>query len=62
MTDNPRAGWDCYRRFIDMFGDVVMGPSTSLSHEHFEEAISVYREFGADAKANHLQSEMDTTC
>jgi hypothetical protein len=27
QTGNERAGWDCYRRFIDMFGDVVMGPS-----------------------------------
>lgn len=35
-TCNPRAGWDCYRRFIDMFGDVVMGPSSGLSHKDFE--------------------------
>ena len=35
MYDNPRAGWDCYRRFIDMFGDVVMG----VHHEHFEDAL-----------------------
>lgn len=30
---NERAGWDCYRRFIDMFGDVVMGPTSGLTHE-----------------------------
>ncbi len=40
MTGNPRAGWDCYRRFIDMFGDVVMGPSSTLRHEHFEHALT----------------------
>ena len=40
MYDNPRAGWDCYRRFIDMFGDVVMGPSSTLEHHHFEEALT----------------------
>jgi pyruvate,orthophosphate dikinase len=40
MMDNPRAGWDCYRRFIDMFGDVVMGPQSGLSHEHFEHALT----------------------
>ena len=40
MYDNPRAGWDCYRRFIDMFGDVVMGPTTGLNHHHFEEALT----------------------
>ncbi len=35
-TGNERTGWDCYRRFIDMFGDVVMGPATGLTHHHFE--------------------------
>jgi len=39
QTGNERAGWDCYRRFIDMFGDVVMGPSTGLNHHHFEHAL-----------------------
>ncbi len=34
-TGNPRFAYDIYRRFIDMFGDVVMG----CSHEHFEDAI-----------------------
>ncbi len=38
-TNNARAGWDCYRRFIDMFGDVVMGPTSGLNHEHFEHAL-----------------------
>ena len=38
-TGNERAGWDSYRRFIDMFGDVVMGPSTGLDHAHFEDAL-----------------------
>ena len=31
-TGNPRMAYDSYRRFINMFGDVVMG----VSHEHFE--------------------------
>ncbi|SMO33656.1 pyruvate, phosphate dikinase [Gracilimonas mengyeensis] len=34
-TGNERFAYDSYRRFIDMFGDVVMG----VSHEYFEEAI-----------------------
>jgi len=34
-TRNPRFAYDIYRRFIDMFGDVVMG----CDHEHFEEVI-----------------------
>ena len=36
QTGNERTGWDCYRRFIDMFGDVVMGPYTGLTHHDFE--------------------------
>jgi len=34
-TGNPRFAYDIYRRFIDMFGDVVMG----CEHEYFEEKI-----------------------
>ncbi len=34
-TQNPRFAYDIYRRFIDMFGDVVMG----CHHENFEEAL-----------------------
>ncbi|MEQ9310297.1 MAG: pyruvate, phosphate dikinase [Balneolaceae bacterium] len=34
-TGNERFVYDSYRRFIDMFGDVVMG----VSHEYFENAI-----------------------
>jgi len=36
QTGNERTAWDCYRRFIDMFGDVVMGPYTGLTHHDFE--------------------------
>src|SRR6056297_3704127 len=34
-TNNERFAYDSYRRFIDMFGCVVMG----ISHDKFEEAI-----------------------
>jgi pyruvate,orthophosphate dikinase len=34
-TGNPRFAYDIYRRFIDMFGDVVMG----CHHEYFEKVI-----------------------
>ncbi len=34
-TNNERFAWDSYRRFIQMFGDVVMG----VGHGQFEEAI-----------------------
>jgi pyruvate,orthophosphate dikinase len=32
LTENPRFGWDSYRRFIQMFGDVVLG----VPHDAFE--------------------------
>ncbi|MCL2265950.1 MAG: pyruvate, phosphate dikinase [Treponema sp.] len=35
-TGNPRFAWDAYRRFIQMYGDVVMG----VDHDHFEEALA----------------------
>ena len=34
-TNNERFAYDCYRRFIDMFGNVVMG----IEHDLFEETI-----------------------
>ena len=38
---SPRTGWDRYRRFIDMFGNVVMGLTTGLTHDDFEEAMTL---------------------
>jgi pyruvate,orthophosphate dikinase len=35
-TGNPRFAFDSYRRFIQMFGDVVMG----VHSQHFEDALS----------------------
>lgn len=39
-TQNERFAYDSYRRFIQMFGDVVMG----VSHDLFEEAIEKIKE------------------
>jgi len=40
-TKNERFAWDCYRRFIQMYGDVVMGVQKRAGedHEPFEVAI-----------------------
>src|SRR5208282_4356701 len=40
-TKNERLAWDCYRRFIQMYGDVVMGVQKSANedHEPFEVVI-----------------------
>lgn len=39
-SNNPRFGWDSYRRFIQMYGDVVMG----VKHDYFEEVLSGAKE------------------
>jgi pyruvate,orthophosphate dikinase len=40
-TRNERFAWDCYRRFVQMYGDVVMGVQKSAGedHEPFEVVI-----------------------
>jgi pyruvate,orthophosphate dikinase len=38
-TGNPRFAWDAYRRFIQMYGDVVMG----VPGEEFEGAIALVK-------------------
>ena len=46
LTKNPRVAWDSYRRFINMFGDVVMG----VEHSKFEaELESIKKEAGVEA-------------
>jgi pyruvate,orthophosphate dikinase len=51
-TGNERFAYDSYRRFIDMFGDVVMG----VSHEYFEEAIDKLK----SERGVALDTDLDT--
>ena len=39
-SGNPRWAWDCYRRFIQMFSDVVM----EVGKKYFEELIDKMKE------------------
>ncbi|MBN2619340.1 MAG: pyruvate, phosphate dikinase [Spirochaetales bacterium] len=41
ISGNPRFAWDSYRRFIQMFGDVVMG----VPHSQFEEKLESIKAF-----------------
>ncbi len=52
-TKNPRFAYDIYRRFIDMFGDVVMG----CDHEHFEEVIHAAKKKARVELDNELSAE-----
>ena len=40
MSGNPRWAWDCYRRFIQMYSDVVM----EVGKKYFEELIDEMKE------------------
>jgi len=39
QSGDPRFAWDSYRRFIQMFGDVVLG----VDHHEFEDVIDTYK-------------------
>lgn len=45
-TGNERFAWDSYRRFVQMFGDVVLGmkPESKEDHDPFEEIIDDIKE------------------
>ena len=57
QTENPRFAYDSYRRFIQMFGDVVMG----ISDEKFERILNKYKRMkgrsaqDTDLEVNDLQ-------
>jgi len=44
-TKNDRFAWDCYRRFIQMYGDVVLGvqKKEGEDHEPFETVIEEFK-------------------
>jgi pyruvate,orthophosphate dikinase len=44
-AQNPRFAWDCYRRFVAMFGDVVMGlkPASETDADPFDHIIEQKR-------------------
>jgi pyruvate,orthophosphate dikinase len=55
---NERFAWDSYRRFIQMYGDVVMGlkPVSKEEHDPFEVIIDMIK----DKRGVKLDTELDT--
>ena len=55
---NERFAWDSYRRFVQMYGDVVMGlkPVSKEDHDPFEVIIDMVK----DKKGVQLDTELDT--
>ena len=56
-TGNPRFVWDSYRRFVQMYGDVVLGmkPVNKTDIDPFEEIIEAVKA----AKGVHLDTELE---
>ncbi|MCK4957974.1 MAG: pyruvate, phosphate dikinase, partial [Planctomycetes bacterium] len=52
-TNNPRFAYDIYRRFIDMFGDVVMG----CHHEYFEHVLDSAKKKAKVENDNELSAD-----
>jgi pyruvate,orthophosphate dikinase len=50
-SGDPRFAWDSYRRFIQMYSDVVLG----LDHGRFEEALEIAKE----DKGVHLDTDLE---
>src|SRR6266850_137127 len=56
-TGNPRFAWDCYRRFMQMFGSVVLGLEKRAFEEHLERFKHKRRaKTDQDLKAGDLES------
>src|SRR5258706_13207113 len=60
-TKNERFAWDCYRRFVQMYGDVVMGVQKAASedHEPFETVIHAlkHERYHAEIEDTKLTAE-----
>ena len=56
-SGNPRFAWDSYRRFVQMYGDVVLGmkPKSKTDIDPFEEVMDKVKE----AKGVKLDTELD---
>jgi len=60
-TNNPRFAWDCYRRFIQMYGDVVLGVQKREDEddEPFETVIHAlkHERYHADIEDSKLTAD-----
>ncbi|MDP1653851.1 MAG: PEP/pyruvate-binding domain-containing protein, partial [Rhodocyclaceae bacterium] len=60
LTDNPRFGYDAWRRFIQLFGKIALG----VEDKHFDEAMAAMKKKvgvaqDVDLKAEHLAELAD---
>ncbi len=52
-SGDPRFAMDCYRRFLNMFGDVVLG----IEHDKFERILALHKEKAGVHYDNQLTAE-----
>src|SRR5437773_3387107 len=61
LSNNERFAWDCYRRFVQMYGDVVMGVQKrpGEDHEPFETVIHdlKHERFGSEIEDTGLKAD-----
>ena len=60
LTDNPRFGYDAYRRFIQLYGKIALG----VEDKHFDDAMAAMKKKvgvsqDVDLKAEHLEELAD---
>jgi pyruvate,orthophosphate dikinase len=60
LTDNPRFGYDAYRRFIQLFGKIALG----VEDKHFDDAMAAMKKKvgvadDVDLSAEHLSELAD---
>jgi pyruvate, orthophosphate dikinase len=55
LSGNPRFAYDCYRRFVAMYGDVVLGVKAvdERAHDPFEEILDAHK------KARGVEKDID---
>lgn len=56
ISGNPRFAWDCYRRFIQMYGDVVMG--VQAADEESEDPFHALLDEMKHSLGKHLDNEL----
>ncbi len=58
-TENPRFAHDSYRRFVAMYGDVVLGlkPETKEGRDPFDELLEAKKEEAGVSQDNELSAE-----
>ena len=56
-TKNERFAWDCYRRFVQMYGDVVMGVQKRKDEDHEPFEVVIHELQAREVSRGHRRLE-----